>query len=113
MSKRFSGSRIGLVAAGLAAAVGLSASGAMAHGKGDRQSDREPVAFSEVDANGDGSVDAAEILAWMESRRALRLQQMIERADSDGDGVLSETELQELLKHQGGRRAKHGDRRRK
>lgn len=113
MSTRFSGSRIGLVAAGLAAVVGLSASGAMAHGKGDRQSEREPVAFSEVDANGDGSVDAAEILAWMESRRTSRVQQMIERADSDGDGVLSETELQELLKRSGGRRAKHGGRRRK
>ena len=96
-----SGSRVGLSVAGLAAALGLSSCGAMADGNGHRHSDREPVAFAEIDANGDGSVDAAELLAWMEAQREVRVQRMIERTDSDGDGVLSEAELRELFERRG------------
>ena len=96
-----SGSRVGLAAAGLTAALGLSSCGAMADGKGHGRSDHEPVAFAEMDINGDGSVDAAELLAWMEAQREMRVQRMIERADSDGDGVLSESEVQELFQRRG------------
>ena len=101
MAKRFLGSRAGVAAAGLVAATGLSACGAMADGGWNRDREHEPVAFSEVDADGDGSVNALELLTWIESRREARVQRMIDRADSDGDGVLSEAELQELLKRRG------------
>lgn len=101
MRRWISRSRVGLSVAGLTAALGLSGCGAMADGEGSGRSDREPVAFAEMDINGDGSVDAAELLAWMEAQREMRVQRMIERADGDGDGVLSESEVQELFERRG------------
>ena len=107
MKNRSLGSRIGIAAAGLTAVVGLAGCDAMAHGDGKRGGKHEPVAFAEVDANGDGAVDAAELLAWIEAQREARIQRMIERADADGDGVLSEAELLEVFDRRGHRRKWH------
>ena len=101
MKSRILGSRIGLAAAGVTAVAVLTGCEAVADGDGKRGWKHEPVAFSEVDANGDGSVDAAELLAWMEAQREARVQRMIGRADTDGDGVLSEAELQEVFDRRG------------
>ena len=101
MKDRSLGSRIGLAAVGLTAVAGLTACDAMADGDGKRGMKHEPITFSEVDANGDGAVDAAELLAWIEAQREARVQRMIERADTDGDGVLSEAELQEVFNRRG------------
>ena len=107
MKNRSLSSRIGLTAAGVLAVVGLAGCDAMAHGDGKRGSKHEPIAFAEVDANGDGAVDAAELLAWIEAQREARVQRMIERADADGDGVLSEAELQEVFDRRGRGRKWH------
>ena len=57
--------------------------------------------FANVDANGDGRVDAAEMVAFQEARRAeerrerenRRAARMIEHLDADGDGSLSVEEF--------------------
>ncbi len=100
-------SRAGLPVA-LAAVIGISASAAVAHGWGKRGSDWTPPSFSELDANGDGGVDAAELLAWRDAQRIERMQSVIERADSDGDGMLGEAELKELMDRRGRRDRGHG-----
>ena len=92
--------RVG-TAAVLASAVGLTGLEALADGGGRHGHDRAPLVFSEVDANADGGVDAAELLAWIESRRLVWIESVVEGADGDGDGVLSEAELQELANRRG------------
>lgn len=61
--------------------------------------------FSEADADGNGSITREEWTAYvtdrMQSRRAemidRRVDQMIEAGDTDGDGLLSRTELVTLM----------------
>lgn len=54
--------------------------------------------FALIDTDGSGTVDAAELLAAGEAREQARKEtraaQMIERADANDDGVLSQDELQ-------------------
>ncbi|MXU63840.1 EF-hand domain-containing protein [Oceanomicrobium pacificus] len=61
--------------------------------------------FAEADTNGDGAIDADELKAAMDARHAerearraegadARLQKMIERLDTDGNGTLSAEEMQ-------------------
>ena len=49
--------------------------------------------FGEVDANGDGMLDAAELTAQAMKRTEERMKRMVERLDKDGDGVLSAKEM--------------------
>ncbi len=53
--------------------------------------------FAETDANGDGKLTAEELLAAHETRmaerRARRVDQMIERLDTDSDGMLTLEEM--------------------
>lgn len=54
--------------------------------------------FASIDADGNGTVDADELAAFAaareDERRAERAERVVERADTDGDGVLSQDELQ-------------------
>ena len=49
--------------------------------------------FAAKDANGDGNLSAEEMVAAMSDRAQERLERMIEWRDTDGNGVLSQTEL--------------------
>lgn len=53
--------------------------------------------FSAADTNGDGALNAEEILAARETQRAeslaKRVDRMIEKFDENGDGALSESEM--------------------
>ncbi|WP_157946944.1 EF-hand domain-containing protein [Thalassobius sp. I31.1] len=80
----------GAIALGLMiTAVGPAAAGP--HG------DREPVAFSDIDANGDGEITAEEFVTFRTAKRTARF----EETDTNNDGLLSEEEIKEA----GGRRA--------
>ena len=70
---------------GLAIAAGLSLN-SVANAQGTPPA---KPAFSEVDANGDGSVTREEMAAFRENRSTARFTS----ADTDGDGLLSATEL--------------------
>lgn len=67
----------------------------------DEIQSRETEQFANVDANNDGQVDAAEMVAFQEARRAeqmreresRRVARMIEHLDADGDGSLSVEEF--------------------
>ncbi len=54
--------------------------------------------FAEIDADGNGTVDADELFAHQEAQRIerqkARASQMLASRDTDGDGVLSQSELQ-------------------
>ncbi|WP_185802885.1 EF-hand domain-containing protein [Pontivivens nitratireducens] len=54
--------------------------------------------FADIDTDGNGIVDQAELIAAAEARRQARdtqrAERMIERSDADGDGVLTQEELQ-------------------
>lgn len=77
--------------------------------------DRElpaPPSFAEVDTNGDQYIDADELYSFMQQRLQQRQEQFkgdperrpgggrfnpIERADTDGDGMLNETEYLQFI----------------
>lgn len=76
------------------------------------RSERTRKHFSKLDANGDGAVTEAEMLAAQEARlerksdrREERRAQFIERFDTDDDGVLSEEERSAVREQMGERRA--------
>ncbi len=54
--------------------------------------------FSTADTNGDGQLDAAELTAAAERERAGRIERMIARKDTNGDGLLS---LEEMAPREG------------
>lgn len=47
----------------------------------------------ELDANGDGRIDAAEFAAAREKRRAMRMEKRLAKADTDADGSVSVEEF--------------------
>lgn len=49
--------------------------------------------FAKTDTNGDGFIDLQELTAEASSRAARKAEQMMQRMDSDGDGLLSEDDL--------------------
>ena len=49
--------------------------------------------FTDADANGDGFLSADELQTRAENRRNERFARMVERHDTDGDGLLSPEEL--------------------
>jgi Ca2+-binding EF-hand superfamily protein len=49
--------------------------------------------FNEADANHDGKLSPAEIQAWREAQRAKRREAAFKRLDTNGDGGLSQSEL--------------------
>jgi uncharacterized membrane protein len=51
--------------------------------------------FASVDTNNDGKLSEDELTAQGRSKAQERAQRMIERLDSDGDGALSQAELDE------------------
>lgn len=60
----------------------------------------EPPSFSDIDTNGDGGVDKSEFADMISSspfaeEASESTDEMFELLDSDGDGVLTETELEE------------------
>lgn len=67
---------------------------------GDGQVTKEEIAaaatarFSEVDTNGDGNISAEELAAASERAKEERITKMIEKRDTNGDGVLSQAEMQ-------------------
>ncbi|MBI1493117.1 EF-hand domain-containing protein [Halocynthiibacter styelae] len=63
--------------------------------------DREPVAFSDIDANGDGEITEAEFTA----HRAAKRTERFETTDTNNDGLLSEDEIKEAGGRRAGRRA--------
>ena len=82
---------------------------AVAGDVGDTGEPPTPPSFAEVDTNGDQYIDADEMLSFMQQRIEERRQQFkgdfhkpggfggrrfnpIEKADTDGDGMLNETE---------------------
>jgi Ca2+-binding EF-hand superfamily protein len=55
--------------------------------------DRAAAEFAAKDGNGDGSLDADELVAAMAENAKKRFEKMIEWRDTDGDGALSQAEL--------------------
>ncbi|QIE45279.1 calcium-binding protein [Pseudohalocynthiibacter aestuariivivens] len=66
----------------------------------DGQITREEIAahradrFAAVDTDGDGALSEAELTAQAEARTARRVARMIKRHDANGDGVLSQEEME-------------------
>ena len=54
---------------------------------------RAETKFAESDTNGDGMLDATELAAAAAARQADMIAQMIERRDTDEDGMLSMAEM--------------------
>jgi hypothetical protein len=75
----------------------------------------EPPAFAEVDADHDGMVTETELLVFIEARRAAADfpsadgAERFERADADGDGVLSREEFESSPRKMVHRRLHLGD----
>ena len=67
---------------------------------GDGQVTKEEIAaaatarFNEIDTNGDGNLSAEELAAASERAKEERIAKMIEKRDENGDGVLSQDEMQ-------------------
>lgn len=87
----------------LATAIGVTALSAQARGFGPGgPGGAGGASFSELDADGDGLVTAAEMEAFGKSR--------FEQTDTDGDGFVTLEEMQaHMLKEAEARFAKHGD----
>lgn len=49
---------------------------------------------AEIDADGNGSISAAELLAWHDAQRQKRMEQRLAAMDSDGDGTVSVAEYE-------------------
>lgn len=101
------------IKAGMALMVALMMTGpAMARGDGPQRPDfteldtnsdgqitqiemdaHRTARFAAVDADGDGAVSAAELAAASERKNEARLERMIERFDTDGDGKLTQAEM--------------------
>ena len=56
----------------------------------------QEVRFNEADTNNDGQISKDEMLARVTGRAAERVDRMIERMDENGDGQLSQAEMQAL-----------------
>ena len=69
--------------------------------------------FAEIDADGDGMATVEELIKSAELRRSQRLvdraTRLIERADTDGDGMISQAEM-EAAQEDRGRRGEPGAR---
>ncbi|MFY0597698.1 MAG: EF-hand domain-containing protein [Cognatishimia sp.] len=67
---------------------------------GDGQITKDEIAaaatarFNEADTNGDGNLSAEELAAASERAKEERIAKMIEKRDENGDGVLSQAEMQ-------------------
>lgn len=72
---------------------------------------RKTARFDEMDANGDGALSAAELDTAHEARAASRSSRIVERLDTDGDGLVSREEMEARADHHGGRgHGRGGDR---
>lgn len=67
----------------------------------DHRGDREPIAFSDIDANGDGEITEEEFT----THRAAKRNERFEATDTNNDGLLSEEEIKEAGGRRAGRRA--------
>lgn len=76
---------------------------------GDGSLSREELAnagaarFAAVDTDGDGALSAEELAAAGSERMAKRAERMIERLDSNDDGMLQQAELEEAREGRGDR----------
>ena len=52
--------------------------------------------FNDADTNGDGNLSAKELAAASERAKEERIARMIEKRDENGDGVLSQAEMQPM-----------------
>lgn len=92
------------IAAGLVAALALSAG--VAHAQGHR--DRPDLA--EMDADGDGAVSLAEFTSFVQARAATRAERMFTRVDADEDGLVTMAEFEAAREMRGdGPRHSWGD----
>lgn len=57
--------------------------------------------FAELDKNGDGSLDAAELSARMQQKADQRQRIMMARLDADGDGKVTADEFEQASHHRG------------
>lgn len=92
-----------LIAAGLAAALALTAGAAMAQGHRDRPD------MAAMDTDSDGAVSLEEMTIYAQARSAERVTRMFERLDADADGVISAAEF-EAAKERHGDRPNHPSR---
>ena len=59
-------------------------------------------------ANGDGALSRDELIARSEARIETRVDRMLERLDTDGDGQLSQAEMEEAREGRGFRHGRGG-----
>ncbi|MFN3662871.1 RNA polymerase subunit sigma-70 [Yoonia sp.] len=86
-----------LIAAGLAAALTLTAGAVMAQGHRDRPD------LAAMDTDGDGAVSLAEMTAYAQARAADRVERMFARLDADEDGVITPAEFEAAKERRGDR----------
>jgi Ca2+-binding EF-hand superfamily protein len=64
--------------------------------------------FAQADTDGDGALNRDELIARGAARIEARVDRMLERMDSDGDGVLTQAEMIEAREGREGRGGRHG-----
>ncbi|MEJ6389325.1 EF-hand domain-containing protein [Gymnodinialimonas ulvae] len=64
--------------------------------------------FARADADGDGALSRAELIAQGQDRVEARVDRMLERLDNNGDGQLTQAELEEAREGRGGRFGRGG-----
>src|SRR5690606_37883437 len=64
---------------------------------------------TEIDANADGAITAAEMQAWHEAQRAKRAEARLMRLDANGDGKVSVEEFAAARVERASRRDADGD----
>jgi Ca2+-binding EF-hand superfamily protein len=75
----------------------------------DEMQARAAARFAEADGNGDGAIDRDEMLAMTSARAEKRVDRMLRRIDTDGDGKVTEAEMRQMRDKRMGKMFKRMD----